>query len=79
MRSVDVGEGVEEKEGALVPGCHLQERHRLGRQLGGQLLKNHWLLHHLQTFCSLNTIKEHVSKSDAYPKFPFIRQNEEIF
>ncbi len=73
-----MGEGVEEKEGALIPGCHLQECHRLGRQLGGQLFKNHWLLHHLQTFSSLNTIKDHVSKLDAYSKFPFIRLKEEI-
>jgi hypothetical protein len=72
--SVDVGEGVEEKEGALVLGCHLQECHRLGRQLGGQLFKNHWLLHHLQTFSSLNNIADHVSRSEV----SIFRSNKDV-
>jgi hypothetical protein len=42
-----VCEGVEEQEGPLLSGCLLNEGHRLGRQLGGEVLKNHRLLHHL--------------------------------
>jgi hypothetical protein len=44
-----VCEGVEEQEGPLLSGCLLYDGHRLGRQLGGKVLKYHRLLHDLWT------------------------------
>ncbi len=71
-----MGEGVEEEVGALVPGRRLQERHRLGRQLGGQLFKNHWLLHHLQTFSSLKLLRTTFSNRTQVRSFHFYDQTK---
>ena len=51
---MDVGKGVQEQEGPLLSRGPCNEGHRLGGQLGGQVLQHHRLLHHLHTVQELD-------------------------